>query len=357
MSDQHESESSQPDPPWEPDVDPTIRKPRFQWSGSALTSEELSRAADGNVINANGDKLGVVGQIYLDNQTGEPKWVTVKTDLFGTSESFVPLSSASVSGSDLVVDYAKGTIKDAPQVSADGHLTPEEERQLYAYYGLDSDSSVHTDPTDTSEEDREGILHEERPVVGKEAVSDSARRTQEALDQLISLDHPTPPAAISPATAIRVPSRHREDYVQAARTESPAETDDFPGGRLIRQRFGDGKAEITVLITDPDRGAAGDLIRLTATDGTFTALLILLPGTTTGVALHGRIEPGNDTALGELDINGPFPVRDLTADDLPTVTTSVRWADVATANAWDAAARTLNNPALDEAIDRGLEQS
>jgi uncharacterized protein (TIGR02271 family) len=103
-----------------------------------LTEQELRAVIDGKVTNTAGDKLGSVGQIYADDQTGEPTWVTVKTGLFGTSESFVPLAGASVSGSDLVVDYDKETIKNAPRVEADGHLTPEEEQQLFAYYGLDS---------------------------------------------------------------------------------------------------------------------------------------------------------------------------------------------------------------------------
>ena len=102
-----------------------------------LTEQELRAVIDGNVTNTAGDKLGSVGQIYADDQTGEPTWVTVKTGLFGTSESFVPLAGASVSGSDLVVNYDKETIKNAPRVDADGHLTSEEEQQLFAYYGLD----------------------------------------------------------------------------------------------------------------------------------------------------------------------------------------------------------------------------
>ena len=102
----------------------------------ALTSEQLASVANGNVIDADGDKIGGVAQIYLDDQTGEPNWVTVKTGLFGTSESFVPLSGASLSGSDIVVTYDKDTVKDAPRVDADGHLTPDEEGSLYAYYGL-----------------------------------------------------------------------------------------------------------------------------------------------------------------------------------------------------------------------------
>ena len=102
----------------------------------ALTSDQLASVTNGNVIDANGNKIGSVGQIYLDDQTGEPNWVTAKTGLFGTSESFVPLSGASLSGSDIVVTYDKDTVKDAPRVEADAHLTPEEEESLYAYYGL-----------------------------------------------------------------------------------------------------------------------------------------------------------------------------------------------------------------------------
>jgi len=104
----------------------------------ALTTEQLGSVGNGNVIDTDGDKIGSVGQIYLDDQTGEPNWVTVKTGLFGTSESFVPLSGASISGSDIVVTYDKATVKDAPRVDADGHLGPEEEDSLYRYYRLDS---------------------------------------------------------------------------------------------------------------------------------------------------------------------------------------------------------------------------
>jgi uncharacterized protein (TIGR02271 family) len=102
----------------------------------ALTSDQIASVSSGNVIDAKGNKIGGVGQVYLDDQSGEPNWVTVKTGLFGTSESFVPLSGASLAGSDIVVTYDKDTIKDAPRVDADGDITPEEENSLYTYYGL-----------------------------------------------------------------------------------------------------------------------------------------------------------------------------------------------------------------------------
>ncbi len=90
----------------------------------------------GNVVNEEGHKLGGIGQIYLDDSTGEPTWVTVKTGLFGSQESFVPLEQASVDGSDIRVRYDKDTIKDAPRVDADRDLSPDEEKALYSHYGL-----------------------------------------------------------------------------------------------------------------------------------------------------------------------------------------------------------------------------
>ena len=88
----------------------------------------------GNVVGSDGTKIGSMGQLYADDDTGEPTWVTVKTGLFGTSESFVPVEGAHNQGDDLVVPFTKEHVKDAPRVDADGHLTPEEEDRLYTYY-------------------------------------------------------------------------------------------------------------------------------------------------------------------------------------------------------------------------------
>ena len=99
-------------------------------------------AANGDVINTDGQKIGGIGTIYLDDTTGEPEWVTVKTGLFGASQSFVPLRGADVVGNDIQIDYDKDVVKDAPRVDADGDLTPEEEQRLYDHYGLTSARSA-----------------------------------------------------------------------------------------------------------------------------------------------------------------------------------------------------------------------
>ena len=59
------------------------------------------------------------------------------TGLFGTNETFVPVQGAEFNGDRVTLAYDKAQVKDAPNISEDGHLSPEEEKQLYRYYGID----------------------------------------------------------------------------------------------------------------------------------------------------------------------------------------------------------------------------
>lgn len=85
-------------------------------------------------VDTTGDKIGKIGQVYLDEQTGQPTWVTVSTGLFGTRQSFAPLAGARDSGDDVMLGVGKDEVKDAPNVEDDGHLEPSEERALYDHY-------------------------------------------------------------------------------------------------------------------------------------------------------------------------------------------------------------------------------
>ncbi len=112
----------------------------------------------GTVVGEDGAKIGKIGQVYLDDRTGEPEWVTVKTGMFGSDESFVPLAQANAQGSEVQVPYNKDMIKDAPRVEdADAHLEPAEEDALYRYYGLgDPGSDQDRGPADGGHDDRTG---------------------------------------------------------------------------------------------------------------------------------------------------------------------------------------------------------
>ncbi len=73
-----------------------------------ISTNNIEQLQSATVYDQSGDKVGKVGQVYLDDATGEPTWATVSTGLFGTSESFVPLQGANYDGSDRIdVQYAK----------------------------------------------------------------------------------------------------------------------------------------------------------------------------------------------------------------------------------------------------------
>ena len=97
-----------------------------------------------------GQKIGSIGQVYLDNATGEPAWATVNTGLFGTNESFVPLSDAQLTGEGLQLPYDKDRVKNAPNVESDRELSEAEESTLYSYYGVADTYSATDTYTDTS---------------------------------------------------------------------------------------------------------------------------------------------------------------------------------------------------------------
>ncbi|MDX6325696.1 MAG: hypothetical protein QOK15_2050 [Nocardioidaceae bacterium] len=102
-----------------------------------LDTQNIDQVIGSEVHGADGDKIGKVGQVYLDDQTNQPAWVTVNTGLFGSSESFIPVQDATFSGDGVTVPFDKSKVKGAPQVASDGHISPEEEQELYRYYGLE----------------------------------------------------------------------------------------------------------------------------------------------------------------------------------------------------------------------------
>ncbi|MDO4239991.1 PRC and DUF2382 domain-containing protein [Micrococcus sp.] len=102
-----------------------------------MDRNSLDQLQNGDVFSTDGDKIGSVGQVYLDDVTNEPTFVTVKTGLFGAKETFVPLQQAQTTTDGITVPFTKDFVKDAPNVDADGSLTPEEEQRIYEYYSME----------------------------------------------------------------------------------------------------------------------------------------------------------------------------------------------------------------------------
>jgi uncharacterized protein (TIGR02271 family) len=136
------------------------------------------------MVDRDGDKIGTVESIYVDDQTGEPEWALVNTGLFGTKSSFVPLAQASSSGDQVQVPYEKQRIKDAPNMDPDRHLSEQEEQELWRHYGLEYGGYAAAGTTGDTDTAR-ATTYEDRDAVGRDTsgptTDDAMTRSEEEL--------------------------------------------------------------------------------------------------------------------------------------------------------------------------------
>ena len=128
-----------------------------------------------DVFGSDGEKIGTLGQVYLDDGTDLPHFATVNSGFFGSKVIFVPLTEAEISHGRLYVKFPKHFVKDAPNIEAIGRLSPEDEDRLYAYYsqaglgqGRDRSPGTATPPPDRHGEG----THHRRPPDGASPEAD-----------------------------------------------------------------------------------------------------------------------------------------------------------------------------------------
>ena len=141
------------------------------------TQEVLSLRGE-ELYGRDGEKIGTVEEIYLDNDTGQPEWALVTTGMFGTKQSFVPIRDLSRSGDGISVPFDKATVKDAPKVDPDGRLSEQEEQQLYRHYGMDWNSGDTGSGTGDRNRDRDETVGHD---VSGPTTDDAMTRSEEEL--------------------------------------------------------------------------------------------------------------------------------------------------------------------------------
>src|SRR5215203_589854 len=87
------------------------------------------------VLDRDGEKVGTVGDLYLDRETDRPAYAGVRTGLFKRNESIVPLEGAREVDGDLQLPFSAEQIRDAPNVDPDVALSEAEEERLHSHYG------------------------------------------------------------------------------------------------------------------------------------------------------------------------------------------------------------------------------
>jgi len=101
-----------------------------------ITKEQARQLPGQELLDRDGDRIGEISRVFVDDTTAEPSWVTVKTGWFGLSESFVPLTGVQTMGRDLRAAYDSATIKEAPRFPKDEPLTQRDQEALGSHYGL-----------------------------------------------------------------------------------------------------------------------------------------------------------------------------------------------------------------------------
>ncbi len=86
---------------------------------------------------ATGSRIGKLEDVYVDVETDEAIFGTVKEGLFGRHLTFVPLGGITIGPDTLRVTVSRDKVKGAPDLALAGEeLSQQDESSLYHYYEL-----------------------------------------------------------------------------------------------------------------------------------------------------------------------------------------------------------------------------
>jgi uncharacterized protein (TIGR02271 family) len=114
-----------------------------------------SALAGAPVRSSDGEKLGKIEAIYLDDATDAPEWAAVKSGLFGGHVSLVPLAQSDWDGDTLTVPFDKQALQAAPHHDPDIAISAADEDELYRHYGLSA--GLPTTAVDAQAGERRGL--------------------------------------------------------------------------------------------------------------------------------------------------------------------------------------------------------
>jgi len=139
------------------------------------TTPDVRSWIDQDLVDSNHDRIGKISEVYVDRETGEPKFVAVKTGLLGSKSSVVPIEEGQGHGDHVAVPYSKDQVKDAPNIDADAELSEAEEQRLFEHYGLQYAAYDGPDHDDIGRDTRR-----ERDLSGSDE-DDAMTRSEEEL--------------------------------------------------------------------------------------------------------------------------------------------------------------------------------
>ena len=90
-----------------------------------------------NLVDRDGEKIGKLEDVYVDVETDEPMFGTVKEGVFTRHLTFVPLRGITIGPDNLQVAASKEQVQEAPNIDMHGdELSQTGEEALYHHYLL-----------------------------------------------------------------------------------------------------------------------------------------------------------------------------------------------------------------------------
>jgi uncharacterized protein YrrD len=89
------------------------------------------------LVDCNGERLGKLQDVYVDVETDEPQFGTVKEGFIDRHLTFVPLGGIQIGTDDLRVAVTKEQVRSAPDIDMHGQeLSQADESTLYHHFEL-----------------------------------------------------------------------------------------------------------------------------------------------------------------------------------------------------------------------------
>jgi PRC-barrel domain len=103
-----------------------------------ITLRDITSWPGTQLVDRYGEKLGKLQHVYVDVETDEPMFGTVKEGRMGRHLTFVPLHAITIGPDHMQVKTTKDEVKDALEIKTEkDELSQADESGLYHHYGLD----------------------------------------------------------------------------------------------------------------------------------------------------------------------------------------------------------------------------
>lgn len=118
-------------------------------ANKTLNIQDLAQAT---AFDVDGEKLGSVEDVYINDATGQPDFVDVNHGLFNARNSIVPLRGHTLENGELRLAFGKDRIKDAPNLDVENHITEEQREEFFRHYGVEAvqDQAQYKEPAPRS---------------------------------------------------------------------------------------------------------------------------------------------------------------------------------------------------------------